>query len=408
MNRLACAVAIGAIALGTTLFGVSALASSEAVALEAGSAMSAQAVPPLSALDLTLTRRWSGLSLPVYFTAASNETTRAFVVEKGGTIRIVKPGGAVVARPYLDLSSKVSGGSEQGLLGLAFGPGFRTNGRFYVNYTDRNGDTIVARYTASDPASDAPTFSVNIVTKIAQPYSNHNGGCLQFGPDRYLYIGTGDGGGAGDPKGRAQNPRSRLGKILRIDVGERPGATVPATYRIPPTNPFVGRSGYNASIWALGLRNPWRFSFDRTYGSLWIGDVGQSRREEIDYARAGAGGYNFGWDRYEGFATYPPGSRAPSRPSKYRKPVVNHRHPYAESITGGYVYRGTAYPKLRGTYIYGDYVKGKIWGLRRKPTVRKRLLRDTSLLISSFGQNARGELFLCDMKSGSVYQVGVR
>jgi len=405
VNKHLRVMAVAAIALCAAVFVVAVLASGGLQA-RASEGVSAQAVPSLSALNLTLTRRWSGLSNPLYLTAPPGDTGRNFVVEKGGRIKIVKPGGVVVARPYLDLSAHVTKGNEQGLLGLAFAPDFLTNGRFYVNYTDVHGDTLVKRYIANDPASDAPSFTSVVVTKIGQPYANHNGGCLQFGPDRYLYIGTGDGGSAGDPQERAQNPKSRLGKMLRIDVGELPGATVPATWRVPPSNPFVGNSRYNPSIWALGLRNPWRFSFDRANGSLWIGDVGQSSREEIDHMGAGIGGYNFGWDRYEGFATYPPGSPAPSNPSKYRKPLIDHRHPSAESITGGYVYRGTAYPDLRGTYIYGDYLTGKIWGLRRRTTTQNHLLRNTSLLISSFGENAAGELYLCDFHNDAIYQVG--
>lgn len=369
--------------------------------------VSAQALAPLSKLRLTLSKRFSGLSQPVYFTAAKGDADRSFVVEKGGRIKIARAGGIVVARPYLDISGLVSNGSEQGLLGMALAPNFLSNGRFYVNYTDTNGDTVVARYTANDPASDAPSFTAKTILTRTQPFANHNGGCLQFGPDNMLYIGMGDGGGSGDPRNNAQNKNSRLGKILRIDVGETAGATsLPATYRVPADNPFVGTTAAAPSIWALGLRNPWRFSFDSKIGSLWIGDVGQSRREEIDHMGPRVKGTNFGWNRYEGLLTYPPGASPPRNASSMRKPVKTHSHPTAQSITGGYVYRGADSPSMRGTYVYGDFVTGRIFFLRKGATVTTRQMRDTSLLISSFGLNGRGELYMCDMAAGDIYKVG--
>ena len=364
--------------------------------------------PPLANITLSLVKRWSGFSQPLYLTAARGDSGRIFVVEKGGRIKVIR-NGQVLQRTYLDISARVSKGGEQGLLGLAMAPNFRANGRFYVNYTDLKGDTVVVRYRANQPFSDAPSFTSQVIMKIPQPYANHNGGCLQFGPDGYLYIGMGDGGSGGDPQNRAQNPGTRLGKMLRIDVGEAPGATsVPATYRIPPTNPFVGRAGHWPEIFALGLRNPWRFSFDRSTGDLWIGDVGQNAREEIDFLPKGQSGANFGWNRFEGRATYPPGSPPPPNPSRFRPPVIDIAHPAAESITGGYMYRGTASPVLKGTYVYGDFVTGKIWGLRRGATVANRLFLDTTLGIASFGEDSAGELFLCDMNGGAIYRVIAR
>lgn len=363
---------------------------------------------PLSSIKLSLSKRWGGFSQPLYLTAARGDSGRLFVVEQGGRIKVIR-NGLVRQRPYLDIRNKVTSGGEQGLLGLALAPNFRQNGRFYVNYTDLNGDTLIVRYRANRPLADAPDFTSQVVIKIKQPYANHNGGCLQFGPDGYLYIGMGDGGSGGDPQNLAQNPSNRLGKMLRIDVGEAPGSvSVPRTYRIPPDNPFLGRPGYLKEIAALGLRNPWRFSFDRSNGQLWIGDVGQGAREEIDFLPKGQAGANFGWNRFEGFATYPPGSPAPPNAAAFRRPVIDLKHPVAESITGGYVYRGKAYPALKGTYVYGDFVTGKIWGMHRGTPVQNRLLLDTQLGIASFGEDSAGELYLCDLYGGAIYRITAR
>jgi len=302
---------------------------------------------------------------------------------------------------------------ERGLLGLAFSPGYATNGRLYVNYTDTSGNTVIARYTALDPASDTPTFAApKTVLAVQQPYANHNGGNLQFGPDGYLYIGLGDGGSAGDPGRRAQNHKSLLGKMLRIDTGDRLGATpFSGTYRIPRSNPFYKKRGYRKELWAVGLRNPWRYSFDAQTGDLWIGDVGQDKWEEIDFARARRGGQNWGWNQWEGNHRY---RTRPRRLSKrgYSFPIAEYRHPSGESITGGYVYRGSAYPALNGTYLYADFVNGWIAGVRRTSTTgrvlhrpqRARLLQ-TSAMISSFGQDDARELYFTDYRTGSVWRV---
>lgn len=378
-----------------------------AVGLMAPLVGTAPASAALSDVRLRLTKKWTGLNQPVYFTAAPGDAGRAFVVEKGGRIRVIQDG-KLLRRPYLDISARVSKGSEQGLLGMAFTPRFLSTGRFYVNYTDVNGDTLIVRYYTSRPRSNRPSFKSRVILKIDQPYTNHNGGCLQFGPDGYLYVATGDGGGAGDPDDRAQDPASLLGKVLRIDTGDSGAGNRPLTYRVPPTNPFVKRTGYRGEIWSMGLRNPWRMSFDRSAGHLWLGDVGQGDWEEIDFAHKGVGGQNFGWSIFEGRSTYPPGTPWPSMATGYKWPLVQVAQPTFQSITGGYVYRGRLYPKLRGVYVFGDFVTGRIWGMRRLPSVSTRQLADTSLLISSFGQSARGELYLCDFKGGAIYRVGTR
>ncbi len=370
---------------------------------------------PLRNVSVALVPVWRGLSRPLFVTSARDGSKRVFIVEKTGRIRVVR-NGRLGTRPYLDLSRKISDGGEQGLLGLAFAPGFARSGRFYVNYTDLNGNTNIVRYQVSTPSADVPRIvRAQTVLRVTQPYSNHNGGCIAFGRDGYLYIGTGDGGSGGDPQNRAQNPKVLLGKMLRIDVGESlqsaaPNTlTVPKTYRIPRDNPFTAAAysskGYRPEIWALGLRNPWRFSFDRSTGDLWIGDVGQNAWEEIDRARSGRGGQNYGWHKYEGTHAYPPGSKAPSK-SGLTFPVVEYPHPTGESVTGGYVYRGARQPLLRGVYLYADYVKGKVWGLRLSGSAPENaLLADTSYDISSFGEDEAGELYACDISGGTVYRV---
>ncbi len=284
------------------------------------------------------------------------------------------------------------------------------SGRFYINYTDTSGDTNVVRYTVSDPRSNTPkVVSRGRVLLVRQPYANHNGGCIVFGPDDNLYVGMGDGGSGGDPQNRAQNPGVLLGKILRLDVGETGGGqAVPSTYRIPADNPFVApaqsKAGYRPEIWALGVRNPWRFSFDRDGGDLWIGDVGQNDWEEIDYAPVGTGGQNYGWNILEGTHPYPPGAPEPSDTSSFVMPVAEYPHPTGESVTGGYVYRGLKNPALQGVYLYGDFVTGRIWGLRRGAGAETRQLAKTQLSIASFGEDADGELYICDLR-GTVYEI---
>jgi glucose/arabinose dehydrogenase len=328
-----------------------------------------------------------------------------FVVEQAGRIRVIR-GEQVLSSPYLDITQKVTYGGERGLLGLAFSPSFKTNGHFYVNYVDTSGDTVIAQGTAADPASDSPAIRpLRTILKIGQPpFPNHKGGGLQFGPDGYLYIGTGDGGSAGDPGNRAQNPRVLLGKMLRIDPEH---ATGQARYAIPAGQPL--RPDWAPEVLAIGLRNPWRFSFDASTGALWIGDVGQDEWEEIDIAPGGVGGQNWGWNQWEGLHAYPPGSTG-SR-AGYAFPVYDYPHPDGESITGGYVYRGSKYPALVGTYLYADFEKGWLAGLRTTapdgkplPRAQSRRLLDDVGQPSSFGADESGELYMVDYR-GSIYSV---
>jgi glucose/arabinose dehydrogenase len=343
------------------------------------------------------------IPLPVAITHARD--TRLFLVDQNGRI-LIWDRTTVLPAPFLDIRSLVLAGGERGLLGLAFHPRYNENGFFYVNYTDRagNGDTIVARYTrsATDPNRADPA-SARVLLRIDQPFANHNGGQLAFGPDGYLYIGTGDGGSANDPNNRAQNRLDLLGKILRIDVDRGD------PYGIPPDNPFSGFSSARNEIWAYGLRNPWRFSFDLVTGDLWIADVGQGDLEEIDYQPASSdGGENYGWRLMEGSNCFnPPGTNCNANGALV-EPVIEYDHSGgACSVTGGYVYRGAAYPRLSGLYIYGDYCNGVIWGATRLPSgdFTSRVLLDTGLFISTFGEDANGELYVADHQRGIVYRI---
>jgi glucose/arabinose dehydrogenase len=316
-----------------------------------------------------------------------------YVAEKTGRVWALS-GGTRGPAPVLDLSAQVSNGGEQGLLGLAFSP----DGRFlYVNYTDVAGDTHVAEYAWRDGRADPA--SRREVLFVTQPYSNHNGGNLVFGPDGDLYIGLGDGGSAGDPMGNGQKLSTLLGKMLRIDPRPSGGAA----YSIPPDNPFVGRAGARSEIWAFGLRNPWRYSFDRTTGDMWIGDVGQSQWEEVDFQRgAGGGGQNYGWNRMEGNHPY-----SGSPPPGVVPPVDEFDHSSGEcAITGGYVYRGTAIPGLRGAYLFGDFCKGDIMALRldRGRVVQSRALGVNVPQLASFGEDQAGELYAMSLQ-GTVFRL---
>jgi glucose/arabinose dehydrogenase len=368
-----------------------------------GTATPAAAPAPGS---IRLTRVVGGLDKPVFVTSARDGSGRLFIVEKSGRIRILD-GGTLRSTPFLNLSASVSKGSEQGLLGLAFHPRFSTNRRFFVNYTNTSGDTVIREYRASatDPNRVA-SGSGRTIIKINQPYSNHNGGMIAFGPDGYLYIGMGDGGSGGDPGNRAQNKDSLLGKMLRINVN---GSTSTRNYLIPSSNPYVGKPGRN-EIWQRGLRNPWRWSFDRSTGNLWIGDVGQRRYEEVDRAiktSTGAGrGVNWGWRVMEGRHCYLPSSGCNKTGKKL--PLVEYSHASNGrcAVTGGYVYRGSAVAALRGWYVYGDYCSGEIFAVAAgasSPASPVRLL-DTDLLVSSFGESAGGELYVVDL-AGTLYRV---
>lgn len=313
------------------------------------------------AMGARLTQVASGFSGAVLITAPAGDD-RLFVVEQSGAIRILQRDGTTVPRPFLDISSLISNGGEQGLLGLAFHPNYANNGRFFVNYTNRSGATVIAEFRVSgDPAVASPG-SRRTLMRIGQPFANHNGGMVAFGPDGFLYIGMGDGGSGGDPGNRAQNPRSLLGKLLRIDVNGRAGSR---PYRIPASNPFRGRRGVPPEIAALGLRNPWRFSFDRARGDLWIGDVGQNSREEIDFvARARTLGANFGWKRFEGRNRF---SNVGLSAGRLVQPVATYGHGDGCSVTGGYVYRGPSIPDLDGRYVFSDFCSSRVWSMRAGP-----------------------------------------
>jgi glucose/arabinose dehydrogenase len=323
----------------------------------------------------------SGLDSPLHLTVAPGEPDRLYVVEQGGRIRVID-GGRLLDEPFLDISRLVQSGGEQGLLSVAFHPGYAENHRFYVDYTDVNGDTRVVEYRAS--GGRALPRSARQLLFVDQPYANHNGGLVAFGPDGGLYVGMGDGGSGGDPEDRAQNMRSRLGKLLRLDPLR------PARLRIA----------------ALGLRNPWRFSFDRSSGDLYVGDVGQGSWEEIDYlprARLGAL-QNYGWDLFEGRMRF---EDTPRGPGRLVAPIAVYETGSAGcSVTGGFVYRGRAVASARGRYFYGDYCSGTVWSLRvvggRARTLRREPFRVGEL--ASFGEDARGELYLVST-AGRIYRL---
>jgi glucose/arabinose dehydrogenase len=364
--------------------------------------------PPPFPPSIALEAAFSGFQAPVYLTqplADMSGAARLFVVEKPGRIRLIKDG-SPQATPFLDITDRVgSGGSEQGLLSVAFAPDFASSGTFYVDYTDRDGNTVVARYRVDPQTPDqAAANSEQKILQIEQPAANHNGGQLQFGPDGYLYIGMGDGGRAGDPWGNAQNPGVLLGKLLRIDVSGS------ETYTVPDSNPLLDQAGARPEIWAIGLRNPWRFSFDRATADLYIADVGQNTYEEVDFQPAGStGGENYGWNTMEGNHCFQPASGCST--SGLVLPVAEYDHGQGCSISGGYAYRGTRYPELNGVYFFGDYCSGNLWGLRQEPSGQWQtaLLQNSGLSISSFGQDAAGELYVIDYAGGTIYRlVGAR
>jgi glucose/arabinose dehydrogenase len=340
---------------------------------------------------------------PTALAAAPGDRRRVFIVEQGGRIRVVR-GGRVLSRPFLDISRLVTAGGEQGLLGMAFAPDYAQSRRFYVHYSDRSGDNRVVEYRSqSDDVADAG--SARLILQAPGLESNHNGGQLAFGPDRLLYIALGDGGGGNDEhgsRGNAQNLGSILGKILRIDPSRQEGGR---PYRIPTSNPFVGRGGARGEIYSYGLRNPWRFSFDRATGDLTIGDVGQNAVEEIDFVRRGRGrGANFGWRPFEGTNRIYDDENAPG----HVRPVIQKSHDNGYcSITGGYIVRDPGLPSLRGTYVYSDYCEGRIRGARLRPGGARndralRLRRVPS--VSSFGEDAAGRIYVLSL-TGPVYRL---
>jgi len=340
-----------------------------------------------------------GFAQPVHVTHAGDGSGRIFVVEQAGRIRILD-NGAVLSSPFLDISAKLVCCGEQGLLSVAFPPGFAAKRYFYVNYTRApDGATVVARYRVSaGNANLADPASEEIVLTIPQPFANHNGGQLVFGPDGYLYIGMGDGGSGGDPLNNGQTPGTLLGKLLRIDVesGVQP-------YKVPPDNPFLLSAGYLPEIWALGLRNPWRFSFDRLTGDLYIGDVGQGNFEEIDFQPAGdPGGRNYGWNIMEGDSCYPPGTVGCNR-TNLALPVFVYDHALGCSVTGGHVYRGSALPSLQGVYLFGDFCSGRIWGIRKNGAAwDNALLADATLTTTTFGEDEPGNVYVANFATGEL------
>lgn len=398
---------------------------------------SVKAKPEVVWPSITLQKVVGGLTNPVHITNAGDGSSRLFVVEQIGRVRILQ-NSLLINTPFLDISDRVlspasGGGTEQGLLNVAFPPGYGVSkSYFYVYYTRKDGNNQVSRfYLGADPDQADSTSEEPILLLNHPIYSNHNGGQLAFGPDGYLYIGTGDGGGGGDPLGNAQNSNSLLGKLLRIEV--EPDYSTPASsiynsflplsvqngngiaarsYSIPPDNPFINQSDYRQEIWALGLRNPWRFSLDQATGDLYIADVGQNSLEEVDFqASTSPGGENYGWNILEGNACYSP-STGCIPPINYVPPVAEYEHGINDSIgcsiTGGFVYRGTANPAMQGIYFYGDYCTGVIWGLLYDSSQwQNTVLLSTGLnyAISSFGENESGELYLADRSTGDIYTI---
>ena len=320
---------------------------------------------------------------------------RLFIVEQRGSIRIIQDGN-LLPDPFLDIQEKViSSGNEQGLLGLAFHPKYTSNGLFFVNYTGKGGDTFVARYQVTTNPQLADPSTETILLRIGQPFPNHNGGGMAFGPDGYLYIGSGDGGAAGDPFNNGQSLDTLLGKLLRLDVDRGD------PYGIPPNNPFAPGGGL-PEIWAYGLRNPWRFTFDPLTGDLYIGDVGQGDWEEIDFLSAGGtGGANFGWDLREGLHPHSGGTA-----EGLIDPVAEYGHDLGCSVTGGAVVRSPSLPEWQGVYLYGDYCSGRIWGLLRGPdgAWQDRVLFETDFRITSFGEDSRSEVYVLD-RGGTIYRL---
>jgi glucose/arabinose dehydrogenase len=357
---------------------------------------------PPAEVRLALQQVGSGLQRPVYLTSPPGDP-RLFVIEQAGRIRVIRDG-QTLQQPFLDITGQVTNlggmGDERGLLGLAFHPRYADNGFFYVNYTDRSGNTRVERYTRSGDPDVADPGSARFILGVNQPFGNHNGGQLLFGPDGMLYIATGDGGGGGDPQNNAQRLVNLLGKMLRIDVdGGDP-------YAIPPDNPFVGQSDARPEIWAYGLRNPWRNAFDRGSNLFFIADVGQNREEEINAVDRSAGGLNFGWRIMEGRSCFNPATNCDQ--SGLTMPV--HTYPTSGgncAVTGGFVYRGSAIPQIAGLYFFSDYCRGGLRSLRvvngAAQDVREWEVGSTGN-VSSFGEDANGELYVV-AHAGTIYRI---
>lgn len=365
------------------------------------------------AVELTTVKVAGGFSDPLYLTSPAGDTARLFVVEQNtGRIRIIK-NGSVLPTPFLDIGAKASSGGERGLLGLAFHPNYSSNGYFYVNYTDNGGNTVVARYRVSGNPDVADATSETVLMTAVQPFGNHNGGMMAFSPnDDYLYIGMGDGGSGNDPGNRAQDGSVVFGKILRMDVGNG------AVFRDAPGNPYANNPSFLGSIWALGFRNPWRFSFDRLNGDLYIADVGEGAREEVSWQSGdSSGGENYGWRCMEGKACTGLSGCTCNSPG-LTIPLHDYSHSGGNcSITGGYVYRGADIPELDGTYFYADFCTGRIWSFKRNGNGVTQLVERTAELrpqtgetinnVTSFGEDDRGEIYIVD-KDGEIFKIVMR
>jgi glucose/arabinose dehydrogenase len=360
------------------------------------------AAPVLGTPALTSQRVATGLRSPLDLQSAPGDRERLYVVEQGGRIQVVR-NGQVAATPFLDIAGRISSGGERGLLGLAFHPQFGTSRRFFVNYTDPQGDTRIAEFRATS-ADQADPGSERELLFVRQPFANHNGGGLAFGNDGMLYIGLGDGGSGGDPQGNGQNLGTALGKMLRIDVDRG------SPFAVPSDNPFTSRPGALATIWAYGLRNPFRFSFDRVTGDLYIGDVGQNRLEEIDVGLASRrGGENYGWNITEGNSCYQPASGCNT--SGITLPVLDYRHSDGCSVTGGIVYHGCRMPGYAGTYFYSDYCSSFIRSFRLQGGLAAdqrdwtaQINRGQFANVVSFGTDQEGEVYVVDL-AGSIYKI---
>ncbi|MBE0417086.1 MAG: PQQ-dependent sugar dehydrogenase [Coriobacteriia bacterium] len=366
--------------------------------------------PDLAALEISFELVAEGFDQPLLVVGAGDGSGRLFVAEKGGLLRVVRDRD-VDPEPFLDLTDAVRTESERGLLGIAFPEGFADHARFYVSYTDANGSSVISRFLAGDDRADGT--SETVLLRTPQPYANHNGGHIAFGPDGYLYVGLGDGGSGGDPMGNGQNLLTLLGTMLRLDVGESPDSVVESDgsgYGIPTDNPFADGEQGLPEIWSYGLRNPWRFSFDRETGDLWIADVGQNAVEEVNFQPASSpGGENWGWNLFEGTSPFPPDRTVTENQDDFAWPIVEYRHPTGRAVTGGYVYRGTEFPQMRGVYFYGDYVSGRVWGLVRPAggPAENRELAETNMQVVSFGEDDDSELYVVDF-ADALYRVEAR